>query len=144
MSAHCINVGQRVGGRDLPEVERIIDNGRKEVHGLNESQIGGDAIHRRIVRRLQPHEKSRVVRCRVHVTQDLRQLGRTELASSAPTVGVGREAHLVPHFHSSPVTPSDACISVAIDRASTPEGTMMLRESCRVASASDAIFIEVI
>ena len=39
LAAHGINVGERVGGRDLPEKVRVVHDGREEVEGLDKSEI---------------------------------------------------------------------------------------------------------
>ena len=60
LASHGVDVGQRVGGRDLPEVERIVDNGREEVDGLDERQIVGHSKNPRVVERLSSDQQSRV------------------------------------------------------------------------------------
>jgi hypothetical protein len=48
-SAHGVDVAERVGGGDLAEGVRIVDDGRKEVDGLHECLVGRELIHSGVV-----------------------------------------------------------------------------------------------
>jgi hypothetical protein len=60
LASHGVDVGQCVGGRDLPEVEWIIHNGGEEVNSLNEGQIVGHSENSRIVESLSSDQQSRI------------------------------------------------------------------------------------
>ena len=49
LAAHGVNVAQGIGGCDLSEGVRIVDDGREEIDGLHQSLIGGDEIHSGVV-----------------------------------------------------------------------------------------------
>src|SRR5205814_5457719 len=49
LSAHRVDIRQGIRGGDLAEVERIVDDGRKKVHRLNQREIIRDAKHTRVV-----------------------------------------------------------------------------------------------
>jgi len=49
LAAHRINVAQCIGGGDLPERKRVIDQGSEEVDGLHERLVGANAVNARIV-----------------------------------------------------------------------------------------------
>jgi hypothetical protein len=85
-TAHRVDIGQRVRRRDPPPIEGVVDNGCEEVNRLNDRRVRRDAIDRRIVGRRKTDEEGRVVARDVYVTQDLRQLGGSELACSAAAV----------------------------------------------------------
>src|SRR6476619_7077754 len=58
LSAHRIDVGQRIRGGDLAEVERIVDDGREEVHRLHEGEIIGDTKDPGVVEGLSADEQA--------------------------------------------------------------------------------------
>jgi len=39
LAAHCVDIGQGVGGCDATEVDRVIDDGGKEVDRLDEGKV---------------------------------------------------------------------------------------------------------
>ncbi len=49
MAAHGIDVAERVGGGDLPEGVRVIDDRGKEVDRLDERQLRRELIHAGVV-----------------------------------------------------------------------------------------------
>jgi hypothetical protein len=48
-AAHGIHIAERVGGSDLAEKLRIIENGREKIHGLNYGEIVCESIYGCIV-----------------------------------------------------------------------------------------------
>ena len=93
--AHGVDVRERVGRGDATEVERIVHDGREEVHRGHERTVGIEAVDGRVVRLAAVHEDGRVVEGD-QVTQDLRQLGGAELAGSAGAVRKLAEADAIP------------------------------------------------
>ncbi len=49
LAAHGIYVAERIGGRDRPEGERVVDDGREEVDGLHQGLGVADAIDTGVV-----------------------------------------------------------------------------------------------
>ncbi len=80
-AAHCVDVGERIGGGDLPELIGIVHDRREKVYGLDEGQIGGDTIDARVVAGCQADEKVGIGG-NVEITQNLRELGWPNLAGS--------------------------------------------------------------
>ena len=81
LTSHRIYIGQSIRCGDLSEIERIVDNWRKEVHGLDECEIVGDEKHAGIVERLATYKKSRIA-FRRERSQNRRQVARTHFRSS--------------------------------------------------------------
>jgi hypothetical protein len=48
-AAHRVDIGQRVGRGDLPKSERIIDDRREEIDGLDEGAVAIDAVNTGVV-----------------------------------------------------------------------------------------------
>jgi len=80
-AAHGIDVGQRVRRGDRPVVVRVVHDGREDVHGLDEGEVVGEAVDRRVVDGARPHQEVRVAGNR-QPAQDLRQVLRTEFGCS--------------------------------------------------------------
>ncbi|MPM46844.1 hypothetical protein SDC9_93551 [bioreactor metagenome] len=57
LAAHGVNVRERVGGSDLPEGERIVHDGRKEVHRLHEGECIAHAVDGSVVRAVKANEQ---------------------------------------------------------------------------------------
>ena len=55
-SAHCKDVGKRVGCGDLPVGKWIVHNGCEKINGLHESTMSIQAVNARIVERVRVHE----------------------------------------------------------------------------------------
>jgi hypothetical protein len=49
MSAHGVDIAERVGGGDLAEDVRVVHDRREEIHGLDEGLVGRDLIHSGVV-----------------------------------------------------------------------------------------------
>ena len=59
-ASHGVNVAQRVGRGDLAEGVRVVHDGREEVHGLDQRQVGRELIHSRVVGGLKAYQDVRV------------------------------------------------------------------------------------
>ena len=93
-SAHCVHIAERVGGRDCPKRECVVDDRGKEVHRLNERRFIIQPVDGGIVRGVDADEQVGVT-YRWNLPQHLRQVAWTELAGSARAVGQGRKPKLV-------------------------------------------------
>src|SRR5581483_2357967 len=80
-AAHRVDIRERVGRRDLPVEIRVIHDGRKEVHRLNEGEVVREAIDARVIAGRQPDEQVGICGY-FQVAQNLRELGRPNLAGS--------------------------------------------------------------
>ena len=49
LCAHGVDVAQGIGGGDAAIVERVVDDGREDIDGLDQRQIVAQAEHRRVV-----------------------------------------------------------------------------------------------
>ena len=88
LAAHRVDVAHRVGRADGAGRVRVVDDGRKEIEGLDDRDVRRDEIDGRVVARLETDEQ--LLRCALfaHWTQDLRQRAGAQLGASA---GAGRE-----------------------------------------------------
>jgi hypothetical protein len=59
-AAHGVNVAQRIGGSDLAENERVVDQRGKEIDRLHEGGVRRDPIDARIVRCLETDQQVRI------------------------------------------------------------------------------------
>ena len=89
-TTHGEDVAARVGGGDGAEVGRIVHQGREEVGGAHESQVGAEAIDRGVVERGQAHQEGRVERGREFVDQAGQEVF-APLGGAASTRGPLRE-----------------------------------------------------
>ena len=90
--AHRVDVGERVGGGDLPEGVRVVHDGREEVHRQHEREPVGQSIDRGVVAGLRSHQHVGVGDLRQH-PQHLGQILWPELAGSAGAVRERRQAN---------------------------------------------------
>src|SRR5436190_9801643 len=60
LSSHRVNVGQCVGGGDLTEIERVVDDWRKKIHRLHEGEVVRQAKDPGVVEGLPADEQSRI------------------------------------------------------------------------------------
>ncbi len=90
LSAHRIDVRERVGCRDSTEVKRIVDDGSEEVDGLDQRQVAAELHDRRVIAGLRAHEHAWVQRPRQR-THQRQQAARRQLASAAGARAEGRE-----------------------------------------------------
>lgn len=84
-STHGVDVGERVGSRDLPEEIGIIDDGGEEIEGLDQGQIRSNPVNGGIVGTGGSDEEIGVLNIG-EATQDLREFGLAELGGS-PSAG---------------------------------------------------------
>ena len=81
-AAHRVHVGQAVGGGDAAEQIRVIHDGRKKVHRLDEGKVGAQTHHARVVARVQA-DKQVGVPLDGQARQNFLQGRRPDLARSA-------------------------------------------------------------
>ena len=97
--AHRVDVGDGVGRGDAAEIERIVDDGRKEVRGRHQRLRVVQLVHRRIVGSLGAHHELSGQAPYGARAQDLRQDGRGDLAATAAAVAELGEADLFGCVH---------------------------------------------
>src|SRR6185436_2558128 len=90
LSAHCVDVGQRIRRGDLAEQVRIVDDRREKVDGLHERHVGGQYEDPRVVHRLVPYQQARIGTARQSF-ECLRQVTRTQLGGSTRATRERRE-----------------------------------------------------
>jgi hypothetical protein len=88
---HRVHVRDRVGRRNAPEVERIVDDGRKKIGCRNDRLRVVEPIDRRIVARFVSDEQVRESAQRRGFRKNLAQQRWRELAASAAAVRELRE-----------------------------------------------------
>ena len=86
LGPHGVHVAERVGRGDASEIEGVVDDGRKHVHGLDQGQVVGNPHHRRVVRRPEAHEDPRIGVGR-QPRQGHRQVGLADLGRTAGRSG---------------------------------------------------------
>ena len=91
LRAHGVDVAHGIGCRDLPEGVGVVHDRREKVHGVNHGQIWTQAKYSGIVGGFNSDNQVCVVEFRKAV-QDLHELGRAELGSSAGGLHVLRQA----------------------------------------------------
>ena len=89
-AAHGVDIAQRIGRGDGSIREGIVHDGREEIDGLHQGQIGGHTIHARIVGRVIADQHIRIRHAR-HAAQDLVQNLWTKLARSTGRFDVSRQ-----------------------------------------------------
>ncbi len=86
LSSHGVDVGQRVGGCDAAKGVWVIDDGREEVHRLNEGNLVGQRENTGIVECLPAYEEPRVSLTR-QWCECAREVPRTHLGGSTRAPG---------------------------------------------------------
>jgi hypothetical protein len=99
-AAHRPHVVDGIQGGDTPVVERVVHNGREEVHGLDEREVVRETVYPRVVGRLDADDQVRVVGY-LQPAQHLGQFARRELRRSTRARDHLRETHLKPPFKNS-------------------------------------------
>src|SRR3979490_645814 len=97
--AHGVDVGERIGGRDAPEVVRVIDDRREEISGGDERLAVVQAVDRCIVRGLGADEqllRQSADRCR---SENFSQHRGRDLAAAAAAVAELGQADLLWSIH---------------------------------------------
>ncbi len=87
LAAHRVDVRERVGRGDAPEVVRIVDDGREEIGGRDDRLLVVETIHRRVVARLDPDEQVLRQPADRRLGEDLGEHGGRDLAAAAAAVG---------------------------------------------------------
>ena len=90
-AAHGVDVGQRIGGCDAAEIERVIDDGHEKVRGRDNGLPIVDLEDRGIVGGLRSHQEMFEL-ARRHLGQDLREHRGRELASASTAMREIRQA----------------------------------------------------
>ncbi len=106
--AHRVDIGEGVRRGDAPEVVRVVDHGREEVHRLHESDLVVQAVDGGVVERVGAHEKRRVV-YGGSMGDDLPQVLGAEFARSAGAVRQRGQPRDLFHRSSPPSVPSRRC-----------------------------------
>ena len=60
-ASHGVDVAQRIGGRNLAEGVRIVNNGREKIDRLEERQLGRELIHARVVGFVKANQYVRII-----------------------------------------------------------------------------------
>ena len=110
LRAHRIDVAQGIRRRDGAEGVGVIDDGREEVGGDHQGEVGSKLVDRSVIAGLQPDQDVGVVEPCGQVAQDLSQVFRTDLAGSTRTVRPLREPHF---FHGTHDLHSTKAVRVA-------------------------------
>ena len=84
LTAHCVDVGQRVGRRNCPKSVRIVRDRREEIHCLNDRQLLADLIDRRVVTLVKTH-KEVFICMHLQVAQKGLQLSGADFGAAAGT-----------------------------------------------------------
>ena len=87
-----IDVAQRVGRRDRPKLERVVDDGREEIDGGDERAVGRDSVHSRVISGRRGVQDVGVDDRRERA-EYLTKLDRAELASAPGAMAVFGQAH---------------------------------------------------
>ena len=89
--AHGIDVGQRIGGGDAAELERVVDDGHEEIGGRHDRLLVVQPVHGGVVAMLDAHQQVGIGRCQMRgeggVGEDVAQHGWRDLAAAAAAVG---------------------------------------------------------
>ena len=102
LAAHRIHIAQGIGGRNRAERVRVVNDGRKEIHRLNERRVGAQAVDGAVVGGIETDQQIGMGRA-FEWLQHVRQVLRTHLGRSPRTVGERRQldcriAHRAPSF----------------------------------------------
>ena len=62
--AHGVDIGQGVGGGDAAKCERVIDNGREEIHGLHEGALRAQPVDACVVAGVETDQHVRIRKAR--------------------------------------------------------------------------------
>ena len=87
LSAHRVDVGERVGRGDAAEVERVVDHRHEEVGGRDDAGLVVEPPHRRVVAGLRSDQQTGEGRRRRLLGEELAQHGRRQLAAAAAAMG---------------------------------------------------------
>ncbi len=97
LAAHRIDVGDGVGGGDRAEIERIVDDRHEEIGGRDDRLRVVQAIHRRVIARLDSDEELPGNEPRGRPRENLLQDARGDLAAASAAVAELGEPDL--HVH---------------------------------------------
>jgi hypothetical protein len=91
-AAHGVDVGERIGRGDAAEVKGVVDDGREEVHGLDERCGLVQTIHPGVVAGLAADQEIRITR-QVEPAEYSAQVPRAQLGGSARGLDGPGELH---------------------------------------------------
>jgi len=94
-TAHGVDVGYRVCGRDLTEPVGVVDRWRDEVDRTDDSEIVGQAVDRRIIGGLDTDQEV-LIRRGLKAAKRARQIRRADLGRSTASASEPGEGFL---FH---------------------------------------------
>ena len=97
-STHGIHITQRIRRRDLTEIIRIIRHRRKKIQCLNQRQIRGHPVNRRIIRSIRPHQKIRIAELRQSAKNPC-QGSRSHFCRTATVWSQFCQLHFLSHDH---------------------------------------------
>ena len=97
--AHRVDVGERIGGRDAPEVVRIINDRREEISGGDERLAVVQAVDRRIVGGLGADEQLLRQSADRRRSENFSQHRGRDLAAAAAAVAELGQANLLGSIH---------------------------------------------
>ena len=102
LAAHRIHIAQGIGGRNRTERVRVVNDGRKEIHRLNERRVGAQAIDGAVVGGVETDQQIGMGRA-FEWLQHVRQVLGTHFGCSPRTVGERRQldcriTHRTPSF----------------------------------------------
>ena len=81
VTAHSIDIAQRISGGDLAENIGVIDDGSEKIDGVDDGEVGPETIHPRVVGGFRSDQHIDVVKLRQAV-QNLHEVGGAELGGS--------------------------------------------------------------
>ena len=90
-ASHGPDVAEGVGRCDAAEGERIVHHGGEEIDGLDEREVGGDAVDARVVRGVEAYEDVSVGNVRER-TEDLAEQAGTQFGSAPACFYLGGQA----------------------------------------------------
>jgi hypothetical protein len=92
LGAHGVEIGEGVGGGDLTEVERIVDNRREEIGRDDERPARIEPPDSGVIRRAEPDQQVGVRLLLKEIAQRLQNLRQRFRAQLGRSTGAGRHA----------------------------------------------------
>ena len=96
-AAHGEHVAARVGGRDGPEVGRVVDERREEVGRRDQGRIRAEPVHGRVVEGGQPEQQVRIG-CAGQIGDQGAERRPSPFGRAAPARGPFSELHGLPSY----------------------------------------------
>jgi hypothetical protein len=92
LAAHGVDVRERIGRRDTPEVVRVVDDGHEEVGGRDDGLLVVETVDGGVVGRFRADEQIGKRRQRRDALEQRRQHARRDLAAAAAAMREAGEA----------------------------------------------------